>query len=333
MAAASPSNVPVSKMKFCANCRVFGWEQLEPEKLKKCSKCKIVQYCNASCQREHWMLVHRQRCQDLASIGDHGISFSDFKLLDDPLQDLVTQADKILHRMASNKSDYTKVLSQQLDQLQKEVRQGRLNALAKKEIYPKAFNLDFEWNMILKFLDKNAHLLDQKLICKDLWSTLLLVLGMLPVANTVDLVNNLKTPRESVPAEFWVGFQQEIGVFSDRVADLIKALSGDQIPSFKELLKIFCGGSLCQTCSFCKSKMTVAAVFREALGDYEGTPTVSILPFLPPLFSCGATACIGQMSEKEDACARLLTGLDATCARLSGSRCDYCFLRSEKVHR
>ena len=70
------------------------------------------------------MLVNRYQCQELASIGEHGISLSYCRLLDDPLSDLVTQAEKILLKMASNKSAYTK-LSSQLDQPQNEMLKWR----------------------------------------------------------------------------------------------------------------------------------------------------------------------------------------------------------------
>ena len=342
MAEASLTNARITKMKFCPNCEVFGWVQLEPEKLKQCSKCKVVQYCSKSCQREHWRLVHKHQCEELASVGERGKPISDFKLLDgsDPLQDLVTQAEKILQRMynsrSMSKSVYTKV-SSQLDQLQKELEKCMLTALAHKTVFPKrwalAFSLNFDWATISEFHNQYFNLLDKDLTNQMLWSTLFLVLERLEACRAVDRVNTLKTPHESVPAEYWVGLQQEIGVLPERVDDLIKALSADQLPSFQELLRIFCGGTLLQTCSFCSTKMTVAAVFREARGCFKGTPTVVVQPFLPPLFSCGAKACSDQLVVKGDAFNSFAIGLNATCARLSSLKCDYCFLLCEKVHR
>ena len=64
-------------------------------------------------------------------------------------------------------------------------------------------------------------------------------------------------PREAMPEELWVVIQEEIGPFPNRVAELIKAFSGAHLPSFHELLKVFCGGSLRQACSVCKTGMTV----------------------------------------------------------------------------
>ena len=60
----------------CANCLVSNWKQAEPAILKKCTRCKlvqyftitititititrckVVQYCGNACQQEHWVKV------------------------------------------------------------------------------------------------------------------------------------------------------------------------------------------------------------------------------------------------------------------------------------
>ena len=115
---------------------------------------------------------------------------------------------------------------------------------------------------------------------------------------------------------------------------MIKALSGDMFPSFQELLKIFCGGNLSQACSFCRTRMNVAAVDCEVKGCWEGISTVSILPFLPPLFNCGALACENELLRKMKAgVGKLFFGLAVAVTRLQTKRCDYCFMLAEKVHR
>merc|ERR1719341_1892170 len=149
----------------------------------------------------------------------------------------------------------------------------------------------------------------------------------------LSMVNSLKDPRGDVPPELWSGFEKELGPFPNRVGELIKALSGDVFPSFQELLKIFCGGNLRQACSFCSTRVDVDAVEGEVLGCYEGIPTVSIFPFLPPLFCCGANTCKVEEERKEDAFLQLHLGLGATRGKLRPTRCDYCFLLAEKVHR
>ena len=343
MAAASLKNVVLTKKKFCANCKVYGWEQPEPEQMKNCSKCKVLSYCSVSCQGEHWALVHKQQCQELASIGKRGKPLDAYMLLDDigPLQDLVIQADKILLKMSMEVGkSMSKSELDKLDELRNTLLEWRKMILDNKTTYPKGCNFDFDWNIMVKL----KVLAEEYNLPTELWSSLQLVLGMLPMCATVDMVmNSLKTPRESVPAEHWVGIPQVVSVLPDRVTDIIKALSvsGDQIPSFQELLRIFCGGALSQTCSFCDQSMTVAAA--KAKGRYRwcstgryyeaGIPTVDILPFLPPLFICGASACLGQWAEKMDAYNGLQAGLHAACKRLTSSRCDYCFMMAEKVHR
>ena len=49
----------------CANT-VFYWDQPEDRSiLKKCGKCKVVEYCSVDCQAEHWDLVHKKHCKKL----------------------------------------------------------------------------------------------------------------------------------------------------------------------------------------------------------------------------------------------------------------------------
>lgn len=338
---AAASLVVLTEYKFCANCAVFGWKQVEPEKLKHCKKCKVLSYCSVSCQHEHWALVHKQQCQELASIGKCGKPVDAFKLLDDigPLQDLVVQADKIILKMfmevrksRMSKSAYTTV-SNKLDKLRNTMLVWRKMILVNKTTYPKRSNYNLDTNIVMQM----SSILHKDDLHTELWSSLQLVLGRLHLYVNFDMaVKRLKTPRESVPAEHWVGFEQEIGLLPERVADLINALSSvsaDQIPSFQELLRIFCGGTLSQTCSFCDQSMTVAAVIGEVRGKCTGIPTVDILPFLPPLFICGAKPCHAQWLEKIRAVCGLEAGLQAACSRLSSSRCDFCFMMAEKVHR
>ena len=68
MAASVPPDTleELRKMRFCANCRIFEWEQVKPESLQKCGRCKLLQYCSTQCQAEHWALVHKSQCKILA---------------------------------------------------------------------------------------------------------------------------------------------------------------------------------------------------------------------------------------------------------------------------
>jgi hypothetical protein len=47
-----------NKLRVCATCDAVG---SDARKLKQCTKCKVVYYCNADCQRQHWPL-HKHYC-------------------------------------------------------------------------------------------------------------------------------------------------------------------------------------------------------------------------------------------------------------------------------
>ena len=51
--------------KGCANCDIFGWEQLDPtiSPLKRCTGCYKIAYCSKECQEEHWHKVHKRHCK------------------------------------------------------------------------------------------------------------------------------------------------------------------------------------------------------------------------------------------------------------------------------
>ena len=350
MAAANPGKVQPWLMDRCVNCKVFNWGQPEElTTLRKCKQCKVVQYCSESCQKEHWMMVHKQQCKKIASViafyqeigDDSGVynvisshhPFPALELPGNPSVALVMLALKVLSKMQfRNQSVYAKV-SSQLAELEVEMTRWMERTWAYKKIFPEKCRLVDLSKISNLCKQTSGRMVDEELASQDLWSTLHLVLGRLYVSEAVDMVDILKDPRGVVPAKLWVGLEQEVGPFPNLVADLIKALSGDQFPSFQELLKIFCGGSLSQACSFCSTRMDVAAVSGEVLGRYVGIPAVSIIPFLPPMFKCGAETCKVELLRKKDAFVKLYFGLGATLVKLRSTTCDYCFLRAEKAHR
>ena len=105
-----------------------------------------------------------------------------------------------------------------------------------KKVFPGELK-DFEINRQL-FKDTSS-IEDKDLTGRDLWLTLHLVWGRLHDSQLIGMANSMKSPMEVVPEELWVGIQQEMGLFPSRLAELIIALSGTELPSFKELLKIF----------------------------------------------------------------------------------------------
>lgn len=54
---------------ICATCS-------EEKATKKCSKCKMVQYCDRECQRLHWF-IHKKTCNQLSEFSTSQIAVSD----------------------------------------------------------------------------------------------------------------------------------------------------------------------------------------------------------------------------------------------------------------
>merc|ERR1719234_581079 len=149
-------------------------------------------------------------------------------------------------------------------------------------------------------------------------------------------MSELKQPREAVPEVFWEDFNEDqIEVFTSRLEARIRALGRPQFPSFQELLKIYCGGSLVQACSFCSSSFTVAAIFGEVESCKHNTNMPLVIPFhcLPPLFYCGATPCDQQIQIKADAWVNWSVAMCTTRTKLIKNRCDSCFKLASQVHR
>ena len=252
--------IPPLLLGKCANCLVFGWKHRQPAPLKQCSRCKVLQYCSESCQEEHWKLVHKHHCKKLALAregegGDQvGIfshhPFSAADLPNDPLEALPMLVQKILLKIQnSNQPAFARVQSQ-LIQIGKAMEVDIRRTWADKKLYPEKFKA-IKFGFDTQLFRETASIEDEDLAGQDLWHTLLFVCGRLHDYPYVGEVYSMKVPKELVPEELWVGIQQEMGLFPSQVAELIKALSGTELPSFKELLRIFCSGSLHQACSVC----------------------------------------------------------------------------------
>ena len=218
MAAANPGKIQPHLLNKCFNCMVFRWRQPEEvSTLRRCKQCKMVQYCSDSCQEEHWKLVHKKHCKEIATIiasyreigDDLGVSeilfshhpFSAADLQDNPMEALVMLAQKILAKMQfKNRSAYSKV-SSKLAQLQSEITEYMALTCANKKICPGKFFWPTNLNEILVLFHQTK--LDIELASQDLWSILHLVLGRLSGYRAVDSVNSLKNPLGAVPVELW----------------------------------------------------------------------------------------------------------------------------------
>jgi len=266
---------------------------------------------------------------DLVSIFSHH-PFSATEPSSEPLEALPMLMQKILLKIQrSNQPAFTRIQSQ-LIQIDEFMKMYMENIWGPKKILPREFQ---DTMRDARLFQEMASIQDGDLTGQDLWLTLHLVWGRLLDYQYVGVVNNMKDPKKVVPEEFWKGIQLEVGPFPSRVAELIKALSGTNLPSFQELLKIFCGGSLLQACSVCNIKMTVVAVCGEVKGRFLHTPALALWPYMPPLFHCGATTCDEELTAKRKAFDRWSAGLAATYEKLRPNKCDNCFKMTDEVHR
>ena len=174
-----------------------------------------------------------------------------------------------------------------------------------------------------------------------LWSTLHLILSLKTQLQFLRQLNNLKEPRVSVPEELWQGLDKDVGAFPSIVEQIIAIFYRErQIPPFKELLKIVCGGSLTQACTGCNKQIVVVAgagaVGRgsgpgSGQGWRKGKPLVLVRPHLPRMFNCSGRSCMKQVFNIH--LFKWMVAVGAAKSRLAQNVCDFCFKLSENVDR
>jgi len=281
-------------------------------------------------------MVHKKQCKVLAFVKDNGSEdLPAVKGPDDTLEILKIMMQKTIFKLLSNNmlADDPRV-HEYLIQLWMDMYEDAELTWCAKRTFPKEL-------VKLVYVDFSEQYDDTRQIPvggmrsadQDLWSTLHLLWGRLIACRVVAELNNLKEPQEALPKELWTGLHEEIGVFPGRVAELIQAFSGEEVPSFKELLQIICGGTLVQKCTFCDAIMAVTAVYGEVEGRYKSSTAVALMPYMAPAFCCGQGNCKAEMVDKIIPYQKLQIGVFATFDKLWSSRCDYCFKLSEKVHR
>ena len=144
----------------------------------------------------------------------------------------------------------------------------------------------------------------------------------------------LKEPQRAVPAELWTGAEQEVGAFPDRVKEFLDVItSATEVPPFEDLLKIYCGGSVEQICSFCANRVKIGAALGLGTGSLDDVAVVCVKPFLPLLFCCSAMGCHKALAGKRNKWADFAVGVNLTFVKLTPSnQCDHCFKVSDDVH-
>ena len=332
----------------CANCLVCDWEQVKPESLQKCGRCKVLQYCSKDCQAEHWALVHKVHCQKMAwarqsdeSVGifsQHPFPDPEVGVQSETTLVLVDIIQKVLVRLkSSNPAAFLHI--DQLPKLEAIMEMNRMWCYANRKVFPEQLKAAHDVN---ESGDSPDHPLFRG-TCKiqlkneasqDIWSILHLVWGRLIDREVSVSMSSLKDPRQAVPLDAWEDFiEDDVGLFSVRLKELLIAFNSNQLISFKELLKAWCGGSLVQHCSFCDAAMTVEAVNEEVKGFERGVPAVSLLPNMTPIYYCGAPACEEEMNSKVKAWWKWRVAVSLAHNKLLGNSCNFCFKLSEEVHR
>ena len=329
-----------SKLGKCANCLLFKWDQPGKEvKLQQCKRCKVLEYCGQACQVEHWKRVHSNHCKKMAKAskrveerGTVGIfshhPFPEDGMAEDIGETLVVQVQQTLAIMKETGHPAYNVALEDLSQLEMGLQIIRKGIwVARKVGYP----ADYCTQEVAKSWENLCKLS----VYHGVWQTFILLLGRVVDYDPVARFDLLKEPRKAIPDELWTDATGNVGPFLDRLEELLALVtSAAELPSFEELLKVWCGGSLEQNCAFCGTPVNIEAVFWEGRGCMYGVPTVTIKPFLPILFSCGAKSCEDDQVEKGKKWRDWANAVVMTSAKLfRSSRCDHCFKGSDYVHR
>ena len=255
--------------------------------------CKVVEYCDELCQKEHWEKVHREHCKQLSAARvstPFSPPLSLAGLPGDNSKALVSIIQQILAKMRSNKNVAFLCFPRELSLLENVMCQNRKEIWASRKVFPSELprvDIDTLSNLQIQISNKGPQ-------DDDIWSSLHLVWRILDDLDTALIVLSFKNPQSAAPENLWNWLEEDCSLFSAAVARIVEACKS-RIPSFTELLSKFCGGNLQQTCTFCRKRMTVEAICGDVKGSKFGTPEVVLRPFLAMLFNCGSSDCDQEM--------------------------------------
>ena len=244
----------------------------------------MVQYCGKLCQQEHWVKVHKNHCKKLSRApGSTILSHHPFPLggiPGDNMEALVAITQQILVKMSKDRNaEVFLVFARQLIHLGEVMCRNRMQIWASRKVFPS--QLPRADVVTLSFLQSGTRKAVPRFEA-DLWSSLHLVWRILDDLDTAMIVLSFKDPRTAAPEEFWNGLEEDCGVFTAAVDKIVDACKNG-IPSFAELLRVFCGGSLRQKCTFCRKSMTVEAICGDVKGSKFRTPEVVLRPYIARL--------------------------------------------------
>ena len=335
---------------------VFYWDQPEDRSiLKKCGKCKVLEYCSVDCQSEHWDLVHKKHCkklvlakkaaveQDLGNVSTTfpvGLfshhPFPLAGLLGNTMEMLIILNQRVLYKMAETGHPAWDL--PEVRQFEQSLRENRQIIWAQRKLSPEK---EITPDKMVQCENEGAAFFCQRSIqsfgdpLSDLWSTLHLVFERLDDYMMLVTLGRMKEPLKSVPEDVWQGVLKEVGPFSTRLKELISTFfeNGSQIPSFWDLLKICCGGSLNQKCSFCEANVTVAALVYEVGGISGEVSTVLFRPHSPVFFSCTNAKCFKQIEEQIGIWSKWAVAVKSITNKMALMECNFCYKLTEDVHR
>ena len=332
-------------MNKCVNCWVYNWVQPDPSILQKCKQCKIVQYCGQDCQAEHWKACHKSHCKKLMAAkeawreGDWHVSlishhpFPVTGMPGDTTEALVISVIKVIGKMRETGHPACSTNAALLDQIWAMAGGSVGQIYANRKVYPPACtpfteiqSTDLHSQISMVSFDETEDQL-------GLWHTLNLIMVCLIQNKFIQHISSMKEPQVSVPEELWQGVDKEVGIFPDVVQQMNEVFSTNrQIPPFKRLLEIVCGGSLNNACTFCNKQIVIRAIAGQ-VGSECGVPTVWVTPYSPRIFECIGESCLEQSSSKILLMQKWRVGVNAAVTQLVTKRCNFCFKFSEKVHR
>ena len=225
--------------------------------------------------------------------------------------------------------------SPELNHLEEVMAQNRREIWFTRKIWPTEM-LKPEIFTLFDLLDemRKKNPIDNPSCSSDMWSSLHLAWRLLLHLDIALLLLGFKEPRSAVPEKFWSGLEEDSSIFMaavDRVVDACKT----RIPSFEELLRKFCGGSLHQVCTFCNKRMKVVAISGDVKGSKPGTPEVLLRPHLAPLFNCGQPECDKKTQNWIDKWNKWRVALVAEHNKHKATNCDMCFkmVALDQIHR
>ena len=283
------------------------------------------------------MKVHKNHCKKLSRARGSTLfsphPFPSNGLPGDNLEALVSIIQRILAKMRQDNNVAFLCFSRELYLLDEDLSRNRKEIWFSKKVFPtEVSRADVSCMGDLQSELRKKVPRDAK--STDMWSSLHLVWRMLDNLGTALILLSFKNPQIAAPVELWDGLEEDCRIFTAAVGRIVEACKS-RIPSFNELLRKFCGGSLEQACTFCCKSMIVEAICGDVKGSKFGTPEVLLRPYIARLFNCGSSDCDKKMQGWVDKWNKWQSGALAGALKHKPTMCSCCFklMPLDQVHR